>query len=1232
MVLIMIIGILAVCGGLFLLIKKMKKILGIAAIAVGAVFMLFGLFSIVFGDDPDDNNKPVSTEQPRSPIDSSFIDVNNVEGLQTEDNKISLNTGYASISIEPDDTGKLDANENPSVLHPEDKITGVTEDGIQWSSSKKDGTAPIHMNVNGKPVSAKVNAKADSKTGSKDKADTGKAAAAVAKVVNTGYKKGTDNYDHNYSIWYVEVARCLVYYPSQLKISAVYEDNSLLFKDTMSEAYLRVTLDENNYSCMDDVESFIANTEYNHVLASGTDWYSCEYSNKDKTEFTVTGLGQLFAVNVSLTYENKYSFVFEELRKLIKCKFIEDGIWVSNARVNTTGKKVPVLQNKYANGLSWNRTSWYFGNWDCVMYYPDVFIKAYSGDNGCEYFTDPVTGAYIEMRRSGFEGTLNDITSKYDFFDYDIDGEYSVRGSLDTSSGTEYHYVAIRDGYEYHATMYVSKQYEELYSRPANDLSVALPGEDISSIEMQDIYFSKYNCYITVPLQFRRTGNSGDSYYYRDSFNDMEMSVKFVELTAATDTGDIFDMFEVVADDEDIAVGNNIVKWHNQNGLNIGCLGAHYSCLLEMTYPNAATAYQNTWKRMSIRFEEKAKAVTPADRVEKDIRTAKVAAKVAEAQVIAGITPVPTAAPTPVITDSPDAPEATATPTPVPVNADKPAATPIVAEPVKHELPQNTDWMSDSVENVVLWYKDYDDYKAVATTAETWFKSEMGGTFFADEYKFLVLANINAILRYNEYKVDISNDWLAYDGIDQVEKVLEKWYYSNPPESSQLGAGITSVFEAYCQVLNMDIPDYVSNAPVPPEVSEEKVSDSERPVPTTAPTSGATVTPETVVPDGNDNKTDYTGLLVGIWDLQEAGMEVPECDRFVIYENGVWIGAAYGEPVRKGVISVLSPDGYLLGVELYNPDASYYMKLTYTGSNTLQTGNSAYILSDDDPHESGFDSYIDGNGTNNGTSDDHTVTGSNPIAQRVGRDTVYEDIAYSLRVDLLGETDGTEMYGNISRLSYYHMIEQDFYDFIDGVFAPEIKEFVKALESVGITYRDEIIIEVGWPAYAYSGVLEGYEEYGALTVIISCLGEDEVDVCWTFENRSNMPTLPGEMMISDTFCEVTKYRCPDFDYDSEYEYNTRLMWYAAEYADTLYSHTIDRMKYYDYADSDQYYYLFTGEDMGVDSWFGLALCTSDSAGSLDVVAQTFSGYDTEKSDWYLSDNLSGDWEMDENYR
>ena len=169
------------------------------------------------------------------------------------------------------------------------------------------------------------------------------------------------------------------------------------------------------------------------------------------------------------------------------------------------------------------------------------------------------------------------------------------------------------------------------------------------------------------------------------------------------------------------------------------------------------------------------------------------------------------------------------------------------------------------------------------------------------------------------------------------------------------------------------------------------------------------------------------------------------------------------------------------------------------------------------------------------------------------------------------------------------------------------------------------------PAFVYSGVLEGYEKYGALTVIISCSGADAVDVCWTFENRSNMPTLPGEMLISDTFCEVTKHRCPDFDDESEYEYNTRLMWYAADYAYTLYSHTIEKMKDYDYADSDQYYYLFTGKDMGVDSWFGLALCTLNSSGSLDVVAQTVYGFDPDETDWYLSDNLSGDWERDENY-
>ena len=154
-------------------------------------------------------------------------------------------------------------------------------------------------------------------------------------MVDTGYKKGRDNYNHNYAIWYVEPAQCLVYYPAQLTLSEVKENNTAIFTDTKSKAKLKISLDENNYSCMDDVESFIANTEYNKVLASGTDWFSCETKGKSMTEFSVTGLGQEFAVNVDLTYENKYVFVFEELRSLIQCKFVEGGKWVSNERVDT---------------------------------------------------------------------------------------------------------------------------------------------------------------------------------------------------------------------------------------------------------------------------------------------------------------------------------------------------------------------------------------------------------------------------------------------------------------------------------------------------------------------------------------------------------------------------------------------------------------------------------------------------------------------------------------------------------------------------------------------------------------------------------------------------------------------------------------------------------------------------------------------------------------------------------
>ncbi|MCR4624830.1 MAG: hypothetical protein K5795_02520 [Lachnospiraceae bacterium] len=607
----LIVGLVILVVGILLLIIMRKhnkmKVPAIIMIAVGAVAAVIGVLMIL-ADSGENDDRGAKRINDKSDKDD-----------QTEDeNTIKYVTNYVTINIVPDEEEELNPDESPAKLHPEDTIEGVTEDGVKWSTDKKDGTGTIHMNVNGKNVSATVKPKADKKT------DAGKAAEAAAKLVNTGYKKGVDNYNHDYAIWYVEPAQCLVYYPAQLKLSATFENGSAVFTDSRSKAKLNITLDENEFACMDDVESFIANTEYNKVLATGTDWYSCENVGKSMTEYSVTGLGQDFAVNATLIYENKYDFVFNELRRLIKCKFVEGGKWVSKefreaAEANIRAAS-PIFQNPYADGMEWKLTSWYFNDWNCYLDYPDIFTKAAQGENNDEYFTDPKTGAYIRVYRDEFSGTLQELIELYYLPNYDIAGEDSVRGYYSTTDDEVWHYILLRDGYEYHAEMYVPQAYAVLYNQPAAAIAFVLPGDENSNIEMQDVYFPDYMCYITIPLQFSLTGQNGSEYSLHDNFNGMDMRVSFTDITAYTDTGNIFDMFEIVADDGDIKVGNSVVKWHSQDGLFIGAMGDYHAGMLEMSYPNAQTAYEKSWTRFNMRFDEKAKEKTIADMVEQDIK------------------------------------------------------------------------------------------------------------------------------------------------------------------------------------------------------------------------------------------------------------------------------------------------------------------------------------------------------------------------------------------------------------------------------------------------------------------------------------------------------------------------------------------------------------------------------------------------------------------------------------
>ena len=1211
----LIIGLLILAGGIVFLVLK-KKVPGLILTIVGGVVTLVGLIVLIgflaFSDEPEKPNGGGGG----TVVDDPLLDVPAMNGMTATEDKITYITEYVTIIIEPD-----------TESHPEDTVSGKTDDGAEWSTTNKDGTEAIHMKVDDKEVTAKVETKKDSEKKTNEKADAGKAAAAVSALVDTGYKKGKDNYNHNYSIWYVEPAQCLVYYPSQLELSEVKEDNTAIFTDKKSKAKLKISLDENNYSCMDDVESFIANTEYNKVLASGTDWFSCEAKGKSMTEFSYTGLGQKFAVNVDLTYENKYDFVFEELRGLIKCEFVEGGKWVSNEMRDTTGKTVPALQNAYANGIKWKLTQWYFADGDFIMIYPNIFSKV-SNAKGGTTFTDPVTGAYIKTFKQDYGSSVDALAIDYGLTDYTRIDEDIIRGYKDGQDYIkEYHFIVVRDSLEYHSIMYVPQEYDYLYDGAAAELSLKVPGDDVGTFEMQNLYFKDYNCFVTVPLQFKYDNGGGSDYYYYDSFNGLDMHIKFSQIPDNKNTGNIFDIFDVTAEDANLIIGQNTVKWHNEDGLFLGGQGNEIACYVEIVAIDAERAYLKSWDRFDIRFEEKAKAQSIVEEVKKDVKTQKI-----KDETINGKPGNTAAASNNTSNTGSNSSQNEEKPNEEKPKDDKPA---IVAEATNHELPDNDEWMDDEEANVVLWYKDYDDYNFMTTTARMWFLSEDGGAWFSHNYKCTLLQYMNVILKYNEYEVNIDNAWVERNAVPAVDAILEEWYYdSNPPVGSMMGEDVTSVFEAYCQVLQIEVPDYVSNAMEPTVLDEEpeESEDSDEGY-----TPAENYTREDVAgiwaPDGSLGYDEtYRLTKTGGYSIYNGDREVDSgwytISGKIIYAQSfnksgddyeLWVfDPLMDEIIIKRYGHILFRTGYL-GDE----DNDY-------SSNFVENDDSYYISEDDfgEENQGGYDQ-----GEYENADNGITWTEDEDVEEYIEYEDydipVYKEIAEEFKVEEIAE-HGMAEYGNLNYIWYW--ITEDDNSFSSGNHGKKLQALDRILGSEGLTFDGAYSVDTTHVDYLfgfeedsmyaleYSGYVEGHEDLGLCRlVIVNDDLRDTVEVCWMYEDYESVPMEFDEGYATSSFIKCVNNLFLGKGASTSLDVDT--IWFACKLAGPITNYARAFLyEYYNY--EDDYYYVLEADESSDPQWFGATVMDKNK----NVLGKCMYRWNDKQENYILMHDFSGSWQ------
>ena len=771
-----------------LLKKKPIKILGIILFsiifALMLLYMILVLILVFREDDPYDDPDP----------DSRFVAqienmTDNSDGTYTyDDGETSLT--FEKLSAEDAENAIEEASSDGSVLNGE-------SGGRNWTvmTDEEGNPQTVYVTAGDTAVAAKVN-RTSKEAGAEYTAST----AAV--LVTDKSKSRTDS-----ASFYIEEADCLLYYPAQLTVFSD-KNGKYTFRDEKSDAVLKVTLSKNEYSSMAEVEGFIKNSENSYVLAYGPDWFTSEIREKGKVSFTYSGLGSKYVVDAELIYSEKDKDVFDNLQKLVKCCFVGDGVWKSSSSKEGYSKdKTTPYSDKFSRELA----SFYSEKLGVILLYPEIFSEIEKTDEYI-FITDPVTGAEITLFGDSDCIPLSDWAEVYGFDESFIDGERRVKAS--DMAGGRYGVMYLTDKENVCAVLTYPEKYAWVYEEFEEKFTIVASGSEIRNIEMQTVFIEDYGALITMPLQFVESSFYDGVVRYRDELNGMEMSVSFDYLTSEKERKNLFACFDVIADDEDIFIGDSYVRWLSNSGFFYGARGSEMKALMQIDAPNAEKAYESTLPLFNVEFvTEDSKEETKAQRLAKEIADVR---------------------------NMSDPPEEDETST---------------AEEITYP-------------NKYLIYNPESDYTYASADGEYWYSFEKEyietygfepeGVYF-EEQKELVI-HILDILRYNHYDIDkLTREYYKEKGntiyleegmlislTEDTELAMYFAYKCTPEKDSDLGAGVPSVLEEICNILDIEKPDYVRDkgdladaepttaseteaTPEPAEMSSEAVTTSSDP-------------------------------------------------------------------------------------------------------------------------------------------------------------------------------------------------------------------------------------------------------------------------------------------------------------------------------------------------------------------------------------------------------------------
>lgn len=602
--------------------KKPVKILGITLFSI--VFaLMFTYIILVFimafrADDPYDDPDPNAASSHSQFVAAVEDMTDNGDNTYTyDDGEISLT--FEKISADDMESALEEASsaDNTADLSDNSVISGSVlhgeSGGREWSAVIDADGKPqtVYISAGDTMVSAKVNTSPNNAG-----AEYTASAAAVLVTDSTPYSEDANKIEYrtDSSSFYIEEANCLLYYPAQL---TAFSDtgSGYIFRDEKSSAVLKVTLTPNEYTSMSEVESFIKNSENNQVLAYGANWFTSESKENGRITFDYSGFGSRYIVEAELTYPEKNCNVFGKLQGLIKCCFVGDDIWKSTASGEGYSKdKVTAYSDKFSRETA----AYYSEKHGVILLYPEIFSQVDKTDEYV-FFTDPVTNAEITLFGDTDRIPLSDWAQNYGFDESYIDGEHRVKAG--DMNGGRYGVMYLTDTENVCAVLSYPEEYAWVYEEFEESFTIISSASEINNTEMQTVFIEEYGALITMPLQFTQTSFYDGVIRYKDGLNGMEMTVTFEYLTTKKERRNLFACFDVIADDDDIRIGDSYVSWLSNSGFFYGARGNDMKALMQIDAPNVAKAYESTLPMFSVEFvTEDSREETKAQQLAKEAR------------------------------------------------------------------------------------------------------------------------------------------------------------------------------------------------------------------------------------------------------------------------------------------------------------------------------------------------------------------------------------------------------------------------------------------------------------------------------------------------------------------------------------------------------------------------------------------------------------------------------------